>query len=459
MSDSFGVVVIGSGPGGYVAAIRAAQLGASVAVVEARELGGTCLNRGCIPTKVLLECARVLHMAGRASEFGVRVEGVSADYPAMIARKEKIVGMLCKGVAGLLRKNGVEVICGRGRIADRHTVEVATADGTRKVEAKKIIIATGSEPLEPQAFPFNGKTVITSDGALELDEPPAAVLVVGGGYIGSEWAGIFNRLGAQVTVVEMMPQLLPRTDEDVAKELFKHFKKSRMAVFRKTKVESLEAGDAGVRAALSNGKTVEADVALICIGRSLNTGDIGLENIGVETERGAVPVNQHCLTSAPNVYAVGDVTGKLMLAHVASRQGMVAAEHAAGLDSKMDFRVVPACVFTDPEIGAVGMTSREAAEAGHDVKEARFPFGTLGKAHALGEPVGFVKIVGDAGTGEVLGVHIIGPHATDLIAEAGLAMALECTVEDIAATIHAHPTLAEGMMECAHSWLGRLIHG
>ena len=459
MSDSVDVLVLGSGPGGYVAALRAAQLGAKAAVVEARELGGTCLNRGCIPTKILLECAHVLHMAQHASDFGVNVEGVTPDFPAMMARKEKIVALLQGGISGLFSKNGVELVQGRGRLAGPRAVEVETADGTRKIEAGKIVIATGSEPLVPSFLPVDHKTVITSDGALRLDRIPESVVIVGGGYIGCEWAGIFNRLGAKVTVVELMPQLLPRSDSDVARELFKCFKRSKMSIHLKTKVESIETGDAGARVTLSGGKTVEAELVLVSIGRTLNSEGIGLETLGVETERGAIPIDEHCRTKAPTVYAIGDVTAKLMLAHMASKQGIVAAEHALGHNATIDYRVCPACVFTDPEIGSVGMTASEAQEAGREVKEARFPFRTLGKAHALGELEGFVKIVADSGTGEVLGVHIIGPHATDLIAEAGLAMAIECTVEEIGATIHAHPTLAEGMMECAHSWLGHLIHG
>lgn len=459
MSEQYDVLVLGAGPGGYVAAIRAAQLGASVAVVEGRELGGTCLNRGCIPTKILLECAHVLHLAERAGDFGVKVEGAVADYPAMNARKDKIVKMLVGGIGSLFRKNKIETIQGRGKLLDAQTVEVEGEGGKRIVSARKVIVATGSEPLEIPAFPYDGKRVISSDHALKLEQAPKSILIVGGGYIGSEWAGIFNRLGTKVTIVEMMDQLLPRSDSDVAKELFKAFKKSKIAIHLKTKVESIEAGKAGAVAKLSDGKEIEAETVMISIGRSLNTQGIGLEALGIETDRGAVPIDEHCMTKVPGVYAIGDITAKLMLAHLASKQGIVAVEHAMGKDAKMDYRVVPACVFTEPEIGTVGMTLAEAKEAGRSAKEAKFPFQTLGKAHALGETAGFVKIVGDEDTGEVLGVHIIGPHATDLVAEAGLAMAMEATVSEIADTIHAHPTLAEGMMECAHAWLGHLIHG
>jgi dihydrolipoamide dehydrogenase len=377
----------------------------------------------------------------------------------MNARKEKIVAMLAGGVESLLRKNGVETIRGRGRLVDRRTIQAQTADGVRRVQGKSIIIATGSEPLKPSGFAFDGRTVLTSDDALRMTAAPASVLIVGGGYIGCEWAGILGGLGAQVAIVEMMDQLLPRSDADIAKELLKHFKKSKMDVHLKTKVESIQTGSSGVKAKLSNGKEVEAQVVLVCVGRSLNSKDIGLEALGIVPERDAIPVDESCQTSVAGVYAIGDVTGKLMLAHVASRQGIVAAEHAAGREARMNYGVVPSCVFTEPEIGSVGLTAAEAQAKGIEVKEARFPFQTLGKAHAMGEPTGFLKILADAKTGEVLGAHIIGAHATDLIAEAALAMSLESTVEEIAQTIHAHPTLAEGMMECAHAWLGHLIHG
>ena len=459
MSDSFDVVILGAGPGGYVAAIRAAQLGASVAVVEDRQLGGTCLNRGCIPTKALLEFAHVLHLARRAAEFGVKIDNPTPDYAAMAARKDKVVNILTSGIGALFRKNNVQHIQGRGALADAHTVVVKGPDGERKLTVRTIIIATGSEPLRLPIFPFDGKTVLTSDDALKLTRAPASILIVGGGYIGCEWAGIFNRLGAKVTIVEMMPQLLPRSDASLAKELHKHFKKSKMDIHFGAKVETVTAGASGAKAKLSTGQEIEAEMILVSIGRKLNSEGIGLETIGLETDRGAIPINEHCQTKVPNVYAIGDVTAKLMLAHVASRQGTTAVEHALGHEASVNYRVVPACVFTDPEIGSVGLSSEEARQAGREVKEASFPFQTLGKAHALGETAGFIKLIADARTGEVLGCHIIGPHATDLIAEAALAMQLECTVEEIGATIHAHPTLAEGMMECAHAWLGHLIHG
>lgn len=455
----YDVLVIGAGSGGYVAAIRAAQLGAKAAVIEERELGGTCLNRGCIPTKALVESARVLKLAERAGEFGVSCGHVAPDYARMLQRKREVVEKLVKGLQGLLKKNKVDIITGRGRLINRNTVEVTKESKITRATGESIIIATGSEPLRLQGFPFDGNTVITSDEALELDQPPKSILIVGGGYIGAEFAGIFHGLGVEVTIVEMMEQLLPRSDADLAKELFRAFKKSGMSIHLGTKVESVEVtGKKRAACKLSNGKEVSTETILVSVGRSLNSGDIGLEAVGIETDRGAIRIDEHCRTNVPNIYATGDVTGKLMLAHVAARQAIVAAECAMGDEATMDYRVVPACVFTEPEIGSVGMSAEECVEAKVEVKESRFSFMGLGKARAMGDTQGWAKIIADAGTGEVLGVHIIGPHASDLIAEAALAMSMEATVAEIAHAIHAHPTLPEALMESADAWLGRGIH-
>ncbi len=454
----YDVLVLGGGPGGYVAAIRAAQLGGKIGLIEERELGGTCLNRGCIPTKALIESVHALSMAQRGAEFGFTCGDVKPDFPRMWQRKDEVVRRLRKGLRGLLKKNKVDVIPGRGRLTDARSMEVSDGTKTSKVTGRNLIVATGSEPLRIEGFPFDGKTVITSDEALQLERVPDSILIVGGGYIGAEWAGIFARLGTRVTVVEMMEQLLPRSDSDLAAELLKSFKKSGVTVHLKAKVESVNVSNASAACKLSNGENVVAGKVLVSVGRSLNSGDIGLDAAGVTTNRGAIAIDERCRTNVPGVYAIGDVTAKLMLAHLASRQGIVAAECAMGHESRMNYRVVPACVFTDPEIGSVGMTSAECAEAGIEVKEARYSLMGLGKAQAMGEARGFAKIIANAKTGEVLGVHIIGSRAADLIAEAGLAMSLEATVEEIAGAIHAHPTLPEGLMEAAEAWLGRGIH-
>ena len=454
---NYDILILGGGPGGYVAAIRAAQLGAHTALVEERELGGTCLNRGCIPTKALVESARAFSTARRGAEFGVACSDVRPDYARMGRRKDEVCARLRKGVESLLKKSRVEVIAGRGRLADRHTIEVTGAEA-RKVSAHNLILATGSEPLKPASFPFDGQSVLTSDDALRLQEIPKSLLVVGGGYIGVEWASIFGELGASVTIVEMMDQLLPRSDADLAKELFRIFKKSGMDIHLQTQVKSVKVQADGVACELSSGKSVVAEKVLVSVGRALNSREIGLEAAGVKSERGAILIDEHCRTNVPNIYAIGDVTGKIQLAHVASRQGIVAAECAAGRDRKMDYRVIPSCVFTHVEIGSVGMTSAECASAKIEVKESRFPFMALGKAQAVGETQGWAKIIAEAKSGEVLGVHVIGAHASDVIAEAGLAMAMEATVEEIAQAIHAHPTMAEAFSEAALAWLGRGVH-
>jgi len=454
----FDILVLGGGPGGYVAAIRASQVGAKACLVEERELGGTCLNRGCIPTKALVESARALFIARHGAEFGVSCSDARPDYARMAARKDEICARLRKGVEFLLKKNKVEVIPGRGKLTDAHTVEVTAGGQTRKVSAHHLILATGSEPLRLKSFPFDGKSVLTSDDALRLDAIPKSLLVVGGGYIGAEWASILGQLGTRVTIVEMMDQLLPRSDTDLAKELFRIFKKSGMEIYLQTQVKSVKVQDGGVTCELSNGKNIVAEKVLVAVGRALNSSEIGLESAGVKTERGAILIDEHCRTNVPNIYAIGDVTAKMMLAHVASHQAAVAAECAVGRDRKMDYRVVPSCVFTHVEIGSVGKTSAECAAAKIEVKEFRYPFMALGKAQAIGETQGWAKIIADAKTGELLGVHIIGPHASDLIAEAALAMTMEATVADIAHAIHAHPTLPEALAECAHAWLGQGIH-
>lgn len=461
--DVYRLAVLGGGPGGYVAALRAAQLGHDtadfrIALIEERQLGGTCLNRGCIPTKAMLDSVHVLTLARRAEEFGVKAANVEADLGKMRERWEQITATQRKGVEGLLKRAKVEVIAGRGVLRDKNNIVVKGEGGERLVTADKIILATGSEPFKLPGFDFDGKSVITSDDALHMESIPAGILIIGGGAIGCEWAGIFSELGSQVTVVEMMDQLLPSMDGDLAKELLKSFKRAGIKVYLKTKVESVETGPAGLTATLSGGEKIRIERVLVSVGRKLNTDNIGLEAVGIATERKAVLINDHCRTSVPNIYAVGDITGKLLLAHLASAQGEVAAENALGRDSTIDYKVVPSCIFTHPEIGSVGLTSEQAGKEGRNVKSAQYPFRPLGRARTLGALDGMFKIVADAETGEALGVHIIGASASDLVAEAGLALRLQARVQDIAETIHAHPTLSEGIMELTKLWLGRGIH-
>ena len=452
------LVIIGSGPGGYVAAIRASQLGADVAVVEARELGGVCLNRGCIPTKAILESARVLESLKRAEKLGVRTSDVEVDYAAVVARKDAVTVRLRKGVAGLFKNANVEVIRGRGRLIDVNTVEVTGEDGTSRVAGTTVMIATGSEPASVGVFPMDHPRVITSDEALALTELPESVLIVGGGYIGCEFASMWAEFGSKVTLVEMLPTLLPVADADVSKEMLRALKRRRAKVHVATKIEKLHATDDKVTAELSDGKTVEAALALVAVGRKLNSDLDGLAELGVETDGAAIAVDAFGRTNVEGIRAIGDVTGKWLLAHVASEQGVCAVEHLLGAEAQpLDEHAVPSCVFTMPEIASVGLTEAAARETLDDVTVGRFDLAALGKAQASGDTTGFVKIVGDAG-GTVVGVHMVGHEVTSMIAEAALAVRKRMNVDDVIHTIHAHPTMPEAFHEAALDLLGRAIH-
>ena len=458
MAD-FDIAVIGSGPGGYVAALRAAQLGKTVCLIERQALGGVCLNRGCIPTKALAHSAEVFAQAKEGGKVGVQVGSLSLDFAKMMAAKDAAVKKLTGGVGFLLKRAKVEVLMGEGRLVGRRTIAVTLSEGgERTVEADKIIIATGSEPARPKWLSFESDRVMTSDEALGLTELPASVLILGGGYIGCEFASIFAQLGSRVTVVEMLDGLLPLLDPDIRSEVAKALKRRRVKIHVGTQLESLEASDDGVRATLKGGGTVEAERALICVGRRLLSDGLGLDAVGIRVEQGAIQIDERCETSVAGIYAIGDVTGKVLLAHVASAQGMVAAENAAGQESTIDYRCVPVAAFTSPEVGTVGLTEEEAAKAGLKVRAAKFPLQALGRAVSMGQAVGFAKVVADAETGQVLGVHVVGPRASDVVAEGALAVALEATVRELARTIHAHPTFPEALMEAARSWLGEDIH-
>ena len=456
MAD-YEVAVIGAGPGGYVAAIRAAQLGARTCVIENRELGGTCLNRGCIPTKIYLHASDVLREGKGADDYGISFGEPSIDYAKLNETRDKIVGGLRKGVAGLLKKNGVDVIEGTASFESAHALKIETADGEKKVSAENIIIATGSEAARPKFFPIDGEKIITSDEILNLDHVPESLLVVGGGYIGCEYGGFFSQMGAQVTIVEMLDQILPMNDVDVAKAIVRSFKKRKMKVMTSAKVEDLKATDKGISCKVGD-KTIEAELALVAIGRKMNSDIPGLEDAGIVVENGAIVIDDTCKTSVDGVYAIGDVTGKVQLAHVASAQGTVAAENITGHPRRIDYRVVPSVFFTHPQVATVGITEKEAAEQQLEIKVATFQFRGLGKAQVIGDTDGFVKLIGNAKTGELIGCQIVGPSATELIEEATVAMKLQSTIEEIAHTIHPHPTLSESVMEAAESWLGLGIH-
>lgn len=464
MSEVRDLIVIGSGPGGYVAAIRAAQLGLKVAVVEKDDrYGGTCLLRGCIPTKALLHTAEVLDQARVAATFGVRVADVSVDIGAAQEYKRGVVDKNAKGVQFLFKKNGVEGIRGFGRVAGPTSVEVTLDGESRTLEARNIIVATGSVPRDlPFAVP-DGEKILNSDHLLDLERVPQSLVVLGGGAVGCEFASIYASFGSEVTLVEMLPRLLPIEDDEVSKELSRSFRKRKIRSLTDTKLSSVEATDSGVRLVLEPAgkvaQTLEAEMLLVAVGRAPVTEGLGLEELGIELDRGYVGVNDFMQTAVPSIYAIGDVVDTPWLAHVASAEGILAVEHLAGEAARpINYDHVPSCTYCDPEVGSVGLTEREAKERGYEVASGKFPFTALGKASILGKTAGFVKVVRETRYDELLGVHIIGAHATDLIAEAGVALQLESTTEELLRTMHAHPTMSEAVAEAAHAATGPAIH-
>ncbi len=449
----FDVVLIGSGPGGYQAAIHAARMGGKVAIVEEKPdmWGGTCLNWGCIPTKALVQAAEVLKAVSRAAEFGVKVGTPEIDWPAMQARKDRVVKGMRQGVQGLLKANGVEMVVGRGRLSAPGRVSV---DG-RDLGGRNVIVATGSSVAIP---PVPGaEAALTSDTILGIDHVPGSLVVVGGGVVGMEFAGVFSLLGTQVTVIEMLDQLLVPLDPDVAGRFQQLMQKRGVRFELGARVESIEKGDAGFRVRFDRGQ-VEADQVLVATGRRPNTRDVGLEETGVSTERDAVKVDAHLRTSVPGVYAIGDATMISMLAHTAGYQGEVAVHNALGeRPISADYTAIPAGIYTDPEIAFVGISEAQARAKGQEVKVGSFPFSALGRAMVLGETDGMVKVVADA-DGYLLGVTIMGPRATDLIAEGVLALHQGLTAAEVAHAVHAHPTLPEAILEAMLDVDGRAVH-
>jgi len=455
--EKFDLVVIGAGPGGYPAAIRAAQLGASVAIVEKEQLGGTCLNRGCIPTKTLIASAEVFLAARNGAEMGIRTAEVSVDYGAMVGRKDGVVEKLRTGIASLLKANGVSSFSGTASFVSSRELKVTTADGEQRISCGKVIIATGSAPVVPGFVPKDGP-VYTSTSLLELTELPESMIVLGGGYIGCEFACMYAALGVKVTVVEMLDDVLMLLDRDVRAEIKRSMGNLGIEVLTGAPLEDIKADSGGVSGRAGD-KQVSAASMLVSVGRRAVTEGLGLENIGLETgEGGCIEVHEDLRTAVPGVFAIGDVNGIIQLAHAATAQGLVAAENAVGGRQLANEKLVPACIFTMPEVGAVGLTEAEAKEQGLAVKKAKFPFMACGKALAAGTGGGFVKLLADEATGRLLGAVAVGPHATDLIGEAALAIRSELTVRELGNTIHAHPTLAEVWMEAAHVLEGHPVH-
>jgi dihydrolipoamide dehydrogenase len=456
----YDVAIIGGGPGGYVAAIRAAQLGLKTALVEKDRVGGVCLNWGCIPSKALLYNAELVRLFQRSQEFGIAHDNLRLDFGAAIDRSRQVVDRMVSGVEFLLQKNKVDVVRGAGSLKSKS--EVAVEPSGDLIQAKNVIIASGGFTRMLPGVEADGRVVITSREALELREVPESVAIVGGGPIGVEFAYIYASYGARVTIIEMLDHLLPQEDEDVSRQLERSFKQQGIDFMTHAAVKELRVVDGKARLAVSGGNGKQellADKALIAVGFGGSSGGLGLEALGVATERGFVQVDDRMRTNVDGVYAIGDVTGKLMLAHVASDQGVVAVEGIAGLEpAKPDYIKMPRCTYCQPQVASCGLTEAQAREHGYQVKTGRFPFRANGKAMAGADTDGFVKVVAEADYGEVLGVHIIGPEATDLIAEAALALATESTLADVAATVHAHPTLSEAVREAALAAGGKAIH-
>ena len=455
----YDIIVVGSGPGGYVAAIRAAQLGKKVAIVEKADLGGVCLNWGCIPTKALLKSAQVFSYCKNAAHYGVAVEGeVKPDFEKIVARSRTVAETMSKGVAFLMKKNNIDVINGFGKLAGDGMVDV---DGAL-YDADAIILATGARPREMPFMPVDGEHVITSKEALVLPKLPASMIVVGSGAIGSEFACLYASLGVKVTVIEYMPQMMPLEDEEVAKTMERSFRKMRATVLTSTNVKSVTVGDDGMCNVEIEGKkgaeTLTAEIVLSAVGIKSNIENIGLEEVGVEVERDKIKVDEHYQTSVKGVYAIGDIIATPALAHVASAEALHCVEHICGLTpDAVDYSTIPSCIFTAPEVASVGMTEQQAQKAGIEYKVGRFPFTASGKATAAGDRDGFVKLIFDADE-KLIGAHLVGANVTEMLGEPTLAKRLGVTAHAIAKTIHSHPTMHEGLMEASEAAMGAAIH-
>jgi dihydrolipoamide dehydrogenase len=461
-SDRLDVVVVGTGPGGYVAAIRCAQLGLSVAAVEDDRPGGVCLNWGCIPTKALLRNAEVVGLFQRAPEFGISVTEWRADYGQAVQRSRRVADGMAKGVEFLLRKNKISLFPGTGSLAGRGTVHVKGKDGERTIEAKAVILGTGSEPKSLPGVAIDEARVISSNGAVRNETRPGSIIVIGAGAVGMEFADVYSAYGAKVTVLEALPRVLPLEDEEASAQIARTFSRRGIVVRTGVMVRGVKPGADGVSVEVEvEGKTeqMRAEQVLMAVGRGARTTGLGLEALGVTMERGFVKVSPTMETSVPGIYAIGDMAGNQLLAHKAMAEGVVAAEAIAGRSPRpVDYANVPSCTYCRPQVASVGLSEARARADGRQVTVGRFPFTANGKAVALGETEGFLKVVADKDTGEILGVHIVGPEATELIHEFVLGRTLEATLEELIHTIHAHPTLSEAALEATLAALGQAIH-
>jgi dihydrolipoamide dehydrogenase len=455
MAKSFDVVVVGSGPGGYVAAIRAAQLGLSVAAVEDDRPGGVCLNWGCIPTKALLRNAEVLHLVQHADRFGIKADNVRADYAEAIKRSRGVADRMAKGVEFLFKKNKITLFPGTGMLTSKTTVEVRGGSGTETLQAKAIILATGSQPKSLPGVGIDEKTVISSNGAVRNETRPASMVVIGAGAVGMEFADVYAAYG---TVLEALDRVLPVEDVEASTLVARLFGRRGITIKTGVKVSAVKPGGAGAVVETTEGR-VEAEQVLVAVGRGARTAGVGLEAVGVQLERGFVKVSPTMATSVKGIYAVGDMAGAPLLAHKAMAEGVVAAEAIAGRNPRpLDYTNVPSCTYCRPQVASIGSSEAQARENGREVMVGKFPFTANGKAVALGETDGFVKVVADKASGEILGVHVVGPEATEIIHEFAVGRTLEATVEEIMHTIHAHPTLSEAALEATLAALGQAIH-
>ncbi len=463
--SEYDVVVVGAGPGGYVAAIRASQLGLKTAIVEKQWLGGVCLNVGCIPSKSLLKNADVAYtLRKRGKEFGFKFENLELDFGAAVKRSRQVSNRLVKGVGFLMKKNNIDVFMGSAKLTAKDKLVVTDDEGkTQELSAKNIILSTGAHSASIPGVEVDGEKVVSYQEAILQTHQPKSVVIIGAGAIGVEFATVWNSYGTEVTIVEMLPRVVPLEDEEIGVELGKAFNKQGIQTLTNHRVQKVEKTDKGVRVTVSNdsGETVlEADQALMAIGFKPNSKGLGLEEIGVELDgRGFVKIDDHMATNVPGIWAIGDLTGKLLLAHVASTQGIVCAENIAGVETvTVDYRMMPRATYCHPQVASFGLTEAQAKEEGYEIKVGRFPFQANGKALGLGESTGFVKVITDMKYGEILGAHMIGPEVSELLPELTLAQSMELTAAEISRNVHAHPTLSEVLMEAAHDVEGHLIH-
>lgn len=461
--DSYDVVIIGGGPGGYVGAIRAAQLGNSVAIVERDALGGICLNWGCIPTKSLLKDSEVLHYVKHADLYGITISDYKVDFKSSVERSRKVVKKFSKGVEYLMKKNNIRHFKGFGSLTSPNEVQVSTQDGdSTLLRARHIIVATGARNREVPGLQVDGKRIISSKEAMVLEKPPKRMVIIGAGAVGVEFASLYHEYGTEVQLVEMLPRILPLEDEEISRMLTNLFERRGIKIYTSARVEKAEALKTKVKVHVTSENetsVIDGEVALVAVGVQGNVEDIGLENAGIQVEDGWIKVDEYCQTTAKGIYAIGDVIGPPWLAHVASAEGRISVEHLNGRNPRpINREEIPSCTYCRPQVASIGMTEKQALEAGYDVRVGKFPMRANGKALASGEPDGMVKVIIDDKYGGIIGCHIIGAEATELIAEVGVALTLEATYEEILQTVHAHPTLSEAIMEAVAQAYDEAIH-